>query len=108
MPYSMYPHHSTFNSVSYYDQTFNTVNPVLGVMERFKKTIATLEHQAKLERHQLHSEHHQCVQIDLNDKKNKHLKAFLKALKKTPSDENGVLTAVRKFMKVCTEDRIHK
>jgi low affinity Fe/Cu permease len=77
-------------------------------MERFKKTIATLESQAKLERHQLHEEHHQCVQIELNDKKNKALRAFVKALKKAPSDGNAVLTAVRRFLKICTDDRIHK
>jgi len=79
-----------------------------GVMARFKKIVAVLEQQAKLERLSLHEEHSQCMQIDLNDKKNKVLRLFLKALKKTPVDENAILEAIRKFINISTEDRIHK
>ncbi|KAK3744753.1 hypothetical protein QZH41_013301, partial [Actinostola sp. cb2023] len=80
---------------------------ITGVMDRFKKIVGMLEKQAKVERFSIHEEHIQCMQIDLNDKKNKVLRSFLKALKKSPPDENAILKAMRKFMNVSTEDRIH-
>lgn len=87
---------------------FHVVFVLIGVLERFKKIVSILEQQVKLERLSLHAEHAQCMQIDLNDKKNKVLRSFLKALKRKPVDENAILKAVRKFINVSTEDRIHK
>ena len=77
-------------------------------MERFKKTVASLEEQAKLERERLREEHHQCVQIDVNNKKHKAMKDFVKAMKERVRDPNKILEAVQRFVKTCTQDRLHK
>lgn len=80
---------------------------IKGVMDRFKKTVASLEEQAKLERERLRDEHHQCVQIDVNNKKHKAMKDFVKSMKETVRDPNKILEAVQRFVKVCTQDRLH-
>lgn len=77
-------------------------------LENFRKTLNSLDEQAKLERAQLKEEHHQCTQIDLNDKKNKALRDFVAALEEEPRDGNKILEAVQRYVKVCTQDRLHK
>lgn len=77
-------------------------------LENFRKTLNSLDEQAKLERARLKEEHHQCTQIDLNDKKNKALRDFVAALEEEPRDGNKILEAVQRYVKVCTQDRLHK
>lgn len=68
----------------------------------------SLEDQAKLERARLKEEHHQCTQIDLNDKKNKALHDFVAALQEDQRDGNKILEAVQRYVRFCTQDRLHK
>lgn len=77
-------------------------------LENFKKSLNTFDEQAKLERARLKEEHHQCMQIDLNDKKNQALRDFVAALQEVPRDGNKILEAERRFIKTCTQDRLHK
>lgn len=77
-------------------------------LENFKKSLNSFDEQAKLERSQLKEEHHQCMQIDLNDKKNQALRDFVTALQEEPRDGNKVLEAVQRYVKTCTQDRLHK
>lgn len=77
-------------------------------LENFKKSLNSFDEQAKLERAQLKEEHHQCMQIDLNDKKNQALRDFVTALQEEPRDGNKVLEAVQRYVKTCTQDRLHK
>lgn len=77
-------------------------------MEQFKKSVASLEQKAKLERQRLHEEHHQCVQIDVNNKKHKAMKDFVKSMKATVHNPNKILEAVQRFVKICAQDRLHK
>lgn len=77
-------------------------------LDNFKKTLNSLDDQAKLERARLKEEHHQCTQIDLNDKKNQAMRDFVAALQADPRDGNKILEAVQRYVKMCTQDRLHK
>lgn len=77
-------------------------------IENFKKSLETYDEQAKLERARLKEEHHQCMQIDLNDKKNQALRDFVAALQEVPRDGNKILEAVQRFVNTCSQDRLHK
>ena len=77
-------------------------------LENFKNTLNNYDDQAKLERARLKEEHHQCTQIDLNNKKNKALQDFVTALQEEPRDGNKILEAIQRFVKFCTQDRLHK
>lgn len=70
--------------------------------------VSSLEDQVKLERARLKEEHHQCTQIDLNDKKNKAMADFVAALQEEPQDANKILEAVQRYVRFCTQDRLHK
>lgn len=70
--------------------------------------VSSFEDQVKLERARLKEEHHQCTQIDLNDKKNKAMADFVAALQEEPQDANKILEAVQRYVKFCTQDRLHK
>lgn len=76
-------------------------------IENFKKSLETYDEQAKLERARLKEEHHQCMQIDLNDKKNQALRDFVAALQEVPRDGNKILEAVQRFVNTCSQDRLH-
>ncbi|KAL9964038.1 hypothetical protein ACROYT_G027612 [Oculina patagonica] len=76
-------------------------------LENFKKSLNSFDEQAKLERARLKEEHHQCTQIDLNDKKNQAMRDFVAALQEEPRDGNKILEAVQRFVKTCTQDRLH-
>ncbi|EDO45291.1 predicted protein [Nematostella vectensis] len=78
-----------------------------GVMARFKETISTLEQQAKLERQRLHEEHHQCLQIHINEKRHKTIKTFLRELRREIKNPDKILAAMRMFTNICNEDRVH-
>ena len=80
----------------------------VGQLENFKKTLNSLDDQAKLERARLKEEHHQCTQIDLNDKKNQALRDFVAALEEVPRDGNKIKEAMKRYVTVCTKDRLHK
>jgi len=77
-------------------------------LENFKKTLNSLDEQAKLDRARLKEEHHQCAQINLNDKKNQALRDFVAALEEDPRDGNKILEAAQRYVKYCTQDRLHK
>ena len=79
-----------------------------GELENFKKSLETYDEQAKLERARLKEEHHQCMQIDLNDKKNQALRDFVAALQEVPRDRDKILEAEQRFVRTCTQDRLHK
>lgn len=81
---------------------------LVGELENFKSTLASYDDQVKLERNRLKEEHHQCTQIDLNNKKNQALGDFVAALQKEPRDGNKILQAVQRYVKICTQDRLHK
>ena len=70
--------------------------------------VSSFEDQVKLERTRLKEEHHQCTQIDLNDKKNKAMADFVAALQEEPQDANKILEAVQRYVRFCTQDRLHK
>lgn len=70
--------------------------------------VSSFEDQVKLERARLKEEHHQCTQIDLNDKKNKAMADFVAALQEEPQDANKILEAVQRYVRFCTQDRLHK
>ena len=70
--------------------------------------VSSFEDQVKLERARLKEEHHQCTQIDLNDKKNKAMADFVAALQEEPQDANKILEAVQCYVRFCTQDRLHK
>lgn len=70
--------------------------------------VSSFEDQVKLERARLKEEHHQCTQIDLNDKKNKAMADFVAALQEEPLDANKILEAVQRYVRFCTQDRLHK
>lgn len=70
--------------------------------------VNSFEDQVKLERARLKEEHHQCTQIDLNDKKNKAMADFVAALQEEPQDANKILEAVQRYVRFCTQDRLHK
>jgi len=89
------------------DDPLQAESMIKGVMEQFKKSVASLEQRAKLERQRLHEEHHRCVQIDVNNKKHKAMKDFVKSMKASTRDPNKILEAVQRFVKVCTQDRLH-
>lgn len=48
------------------------------------------------------------MQIDLNDKKNQALRDFVAALQEVPRDGNKILEAEQRFIRTCTQDRLHK
>ena len=70
--------------------------------------VSSFEDQVKLERARLKEEHHQCTQIDLNDKKKKAMADFVAALQEEPQDANKILEAVQRYVRFCTQDRLHK
>lgn len=70
--------------------------------------VSSLEDQVKLERARLKEEHHQCTQIDLNDKQNKALADYVAALQEEPQDANKIQEAVQRYVRFCTQDRLHK
>lgn len=70
--------------------------------------VSSFEDQVKLERARLKEEHHQCTQIDLNDKKNNAMADFVAALQEEPQDANKILEAVQRYVRFCTQDRLHK
>lgn len=70
--------------------------------------VSSLEDQVKLERARLKEEHHQCTQIDLNDKQNKALADYVAALQEEPQDANKIQEAVQRYVRLCTQDRLHK
>lgn len=76
-------------------------------LQTFNKMVNSYGDQAKLERARLKEEHHQCTQIDLNDKKNKALGDFVAALQEEPRDDNKILQAVQRYVRFCTQDRLH-
>lgn len=76
-------------------------------LETFNKMVSSFEDQVKLERARLKEEHHQCTQIDLNDKKNKAMADFVAALQEEPQDANKILEAVQRYVRFCTQDRLH-
>lgn len=86
------------------DQAASSISEEL---ENFKKSLNTYDEQAKLERARLKEEHHQCMQIDLNDKKNQALRDFVAALQEVPRDGNKILEAEQRFVRTCTQDRLH-
>lgn len=86
------------------DQATNSMTEEL---ENFKNTLNNYDDQAKLERARLKEEHHQCTQIDLNNKKNKALRDFVAALQEEPRDGNKILEAIQRYVKFCTQDRLH-
>lgn len=86
------------------DQAASSISEEL---ENFKKSLNTYDEQAKLERARLKEEHHQCMQIDLNDKKNQALRDFVAALQEVPRDGNKILEAEQRFIRTCTQDRLH-
>lgn len=89
------------------DDASQAESMIKGAMERFKKTVSSLEEQAKLERERLREEHHMCIQIDVNNKKHKAMKDFVKAMKQSERDPNNILEAVQRFVKISTQDRLH-
>lgn len=76
-------------------------------LENFKNTLNSYDEQAKLERARLKEEHHQCTQLDLNNKKNKALRDFVTALEEEPQDGNKILEAIQSFVKFSSHDRLH-
>lgn len=48
------------------------------------------------------------MQIDLNDKKNQALRDFVAALQEVPRDRDKILEAEQRFVRTCTQDRLHK
>ena len=87
---------------------YNLVTLHIDELENFKNTLNSYDEQAKLDRARLKEEHHQCTQIDLNNKKNQAMRDFVAALGEEPRDGNKILEAVQRYVKMCTQDRLHK
>ena len=87
---------------------YNLVALHIDELENFKNTLNSYDEQAKLDRARLKEEHHQCTQIDLNNKKNQAMRDFVAALGEEPRDGNKILEAVQRYVKMCTQDRLHK
>lgn len=87
---------------------YNLVILHIDELENFKNTLNSYDEQAKLDRARLKEEHHQCTQIDLNNKKNQAMRDFVAALGEEPRDGNKILEAVQRYVKMCTQDRLHK
>ena len=80
----------------------------LDELESFKNMLNSFDDQAKLERLRLKEEHHQCTQINLNDKKNQALRDFVAAIEEEPRDGDKIKEALKRYLTSCTKDRLHK